>query len=398
MIPNRSIGINTALLSLAICSTVALADNDERVQPEHGSHVPTSLVIDLPLSTQSFWPPSELYDENGNFIVIGDLIKEVRPGVFQQVPHQAALVSKNSVPPLDANGVEDPNNWFGAAPKVIRNLNLRPGSPDLDVVLYSASFGPVAGSGGTPRIPRIGESRYNLNGEAIPCPDTFPTVTQRTNYFRPSYPLQQVPIAGFQGDGVQYDPDTGQPFDPKDASNIPSCAATGCPGEDAIDSRRTKPITLGEWLKAKGELKIELTQPNPKGQFTHAKFSVDLHDLIPNAVYAVWAARPRLVPQPGVWTRRHANPLAIPNVLITDSNGHVSREFEVANPFPDPATRRLRILGIAIHFHSDYQNWGACFSRFGPGVDVHTVFNTINSDPKVPGTIPDFTNFVTVAP
>jgi hypothetical protein len=394
MIRIRSIGIGTALLSLAICSSVALADNDDKY-PSHG---PTK-VIELPNSTQAFWPPGEVYDQNGDIIVIGDLLTEVQPGVFQLVPHQAALVSKETVPPLDKNGVEDPENWFGAAPKVIRKLDLSPGSPDLDMVLYTASFGPVAGSGGTPRIPKIGESKFNLNKELITCPDTFPTLAQRTNYFRPSYPLHQVPIPGFQGDGVEYDPDTGEPHPVNNATTDPSCAFNGCPGEDHIDFRRTAPITLGEWLKAKGTVKIELTQPNHKGQFTHAKFTVDVNNLIPNAVYTVWAARPRLVPMPGVWKRHHVNPIMIPNVVVTDANGHATREFEVPNPFPDPATdvQRQRIIGIAMHFHSDYQNWGACFSRFGPGVDVHTVFNTLNSPPKTPGGFPDITDFVTVA-
>ncbi len=396
MEPNRSTGRGLALLSLAVCSTVALADS---AQTQHSSRARNSVVIDLPVSTQAFWPPGEVVDENGNFIVIGGLLKEVRPGVIQYVPHQAALVSKDSVPPLDANGVEDPDNFFGGAPKVIRKLNLRPGSPDLDMVLYSASFGPAAGPGGAPRIPRAGESRFNLNKELVTCPEAFPTITQSTNYFRPSYPLHQVPILGFQGDGVAYDVETGEAHDPQNASNIPSCAATGCPGEDAVDARRTKPITLGDWLKSKGKVKIELTRPNRRGQFTHAKFSFELRDMLPNAVYTVWAARARQLPEPGVWKRRPVDPLDVPNVLITDSNGRVSREFEVANPFPAAATdtRRMRIVALAVVYHSAFQNWGACFSPYGPGVDVHTVFQTLNSTPEIPGTLPDLTNFVTVA-
>jgi hypothetical protein len=400
MIPKRFTGTRMALLSLAICSTVALADDNQRAGTEHWSHARNWMVVDLPVATQGpLWPPAEVTDENGNFLVVGTLLKEVRPGVVEMVPRQAALVSKETVPPLDANGVEDPDNWFGAPHKVIRPLNLRRGSPDLDLVLYSNSFGPAVGSGGAPRIPRIGESTYNLNKDLIICQDSFPTITQSTNYFRPSYPLHKVPVIGFQGDGVAYDPDTHEPYDPKSASNRPSCAATGCSGEDVVDTRRTKPITLGDWLRSDGEVRIQLTRPNRRGQYTHAKFRFELRDMLPNAVYTVWAVRERTIPVPGSWKRRDIDPLATPNILATDNHGRASAEWEVPNPFPAKATdtNKMRIIGLSVVMHSDYQPWGACFSRFGPGVDVHVVFNTLNVEADVPGTLPDMTNFVTVA-
>jgi hypothetical protein len=120
--------------------------------------------------------------------------------------------------------------------------------------------------------------------------------------------------------------------------------------------------------------------------------------MLPNAVYTVWVVRGRVLPFPGR-NPRVINPIATPNVLVTDAQGRATAQFEVGNPFPDSATdsRGMRIIALSMVYHSDKQNWGACFARFGAGVDVHVVFNTMNTQPKVPGTLPDMTDFVTVA-
>jgi hypothetical protein len=68
--------------------------------------------------------------------------------------------------------------------------------------------------------------------------------------------------------------------------------------------------------------------------------------------------------------------------------------FIVPNPFPDPATDTFgrRIAGLNIVFHSDMQNWGACFSRHPAGVDAHAHFSTFADGTQ------DFTDLITVAP
>lgn len=363
---------------------------------------PPSITMKLPVSTQGpLWPPAEVIDADGNYLLIGNALKEVAPGVVGMVPNQAVVVSKDTVPPLDSNGIEDSSNWFGAPYKILRTLDLSKGSPDLNITLRSLSFGPhTDGLTSSPRIPRLGESDYNMNKGMTICADNFPTIGQSTNYLRPSYALHEVPILGFQGDGVAYDPATGNSYDPKTASNDASCAATGCPGEDAVDTRRTKPITLGDWAKADGKLKIQLTKPNTLGRYTHAEFDFVMKDMLPNSIYTVWVVRGRQIPVAGVWKPRMIDPIATPNLIVTDNEGRAHAKFEADNPFPDPATdlRGMRIVGLSVVYHSDQQNWGACFARFGAGVDVHVQFNTLNQLPKVPGTLPDFTEFVTVAP
>jgi hypothetical protein len=380
-------------------SAASARGTDGASADENGRRHGPSITMKLPVSTQGpLWPPAEVTDADGNYLLIGNALKEVAPGVFGMVPNQAVVVSKDTVPPLDANGVEDSSNWFGAPHKILRNLNLQKGSPDLNIELRSLSFGPhTDGITSSPRIPRQGESQYNMNKGLTVCADNFPTIGQHVNYFRPSYPLNKVPVLGFQGDGVAYDPATGNSFDPQSASNDPSCAANGCPGEDPVDTRRTKPITLGDWARADGKLKIELTKPNRLGQYTQAEFDFTMKDMLPNSVYTVWVVRGRQLPFPGR-KPRVIDPIATPNVIVTDGDGRAHASFEVGNPFPDPATdvRGMRIIGLSVVYHSDQQNWGACFSRFGAGVDVHVQFNTLNKLPKVPGTLPDFTEFVTV--
>lgn len=341
-----------------------------------------------------FWPPSEVADEDGNFVLLGINLTSPGPGMISPEPNSAAIISKDTVPPLDANGKETPFNWFAAPYQTVRSLNLNAGSPDLNMVLYSHSFGPAEGDfGPAPRIPALGDSKFNLNGLLLVCKDLFPTAAQATNYKRPAFPLHQVPIWGFQGDGIGYDPETGAVVDPMIATG-PGCPFLGCSGEDKISFRREKPITLGEWLRAKGEVTIKLIRfDEVQGGFTHAKFDFEFRDLLPESVYTVWAVRPRNAPSQ-TQAQRPVAPLGIPNVIRTDRHGNVDVSFIVRNPFPDPKTDTFghRIAGLNIVFHSDAQNWGACFGRFGAGVDVHAHLSTFTD-----GTL-DFTNLVTVEP
>lgn len=386
----------SAVLMTSLSLTAANAEENSRRRARG-----PSLVMDLPVTTQGpVWPPSEVANKDGNLVLVGNLLTELSPGINGLVPNQAVIVDKNTVPPLNDEGIEDIDNWFGATHRVVRQLDLSRGSPDLDMVLYSLSMGPGISSSGNPRIPMVGDSNYNLNGDTPVCRDIFPN-SLSAQYFRPSFPLHRVPVLGFQGDGVAYNTTTGAPYDPMTASDDPSCAAQGCPGEDAVDSRPTKPITLGDWLKARGRLSIRLTKPNAEGQFTHARFRITMRKMLPNSLYTVWVVRPRQIPIPGVYERRDIDAIALQNVIVTDADGRGVGVFDVPNPFPDPETdsRGLRIIGLSVVYHSDHQTWGNCFARFGPGVEVHAVFNTLNRPGPTPGALPTLSDdFVTVDP
>jgi hypothetical protein len=309
--------------------------------------------------------------------------------VIAPTPSQALLVSKDTVPPLDSSGKEDFTNPIGAPYKVIRTLDLRPGSPDLNLELYTLSYGPFEGDfKGGPRIPRSGENRYNLNMARPSCVEVFPVASQRYNFTRPSYPLHRAPINGFNGDQIAYDVDTGLPIDPHLKSG-PGCGG-GCPGENEADHRRDTPITLGEWLKAKAEVTITLTRFNEQvDAYTAARFEFKFKDMLPNSVYTIWAVRLNaMLPHP---EERLPTPCGVPNVVTTDDKGNATFSTELMNPFPDPATDQqgMRVMVLAVIYHSDFQNWGSCPAHFGPGVDVHQVFNS-----SADGTM-NITDFVT---
>ncbi len=349
-------------------------------------------VVDLPVSTQGpLWPPSEMTNEDGDFLLVGIGLLEIE-GIPGGIPFfdQALLVSKDTVPPLDEDGNKS-TDWFLAHHDVIRPLDLSDGSADLDLVLHALSMGPPDEFGFT-RIPREGDSKYNLGTDRHPCQEHFASGDQRPVYSRARFPLHEVPIYGLQGDQIAYDVVTGEPFEPISRTG-PGCD-DGCPGEDLIDERpRREPITLGDWLQGNGKMIVRLRDFDADaGGYTAADFTVRVRNMIPNAVYTVWTIRPRrisgsdFVPQ--------ADPLGLPSMMVTNHRGAGRMSTRVINPFPDPTgpEGHLRIIGVIVAFHPDYQNWGACGGRLGAGVDLHSHLNTI-----VQGNV-DITDFITVAP
>ena len=338
-----------------------------------------SVRLQLGVTTQGpFWPPAAQLDDNGDFILIGNILTETRPGTVVPVPG-AAIISKDTVPPLDRRGREDFSNFFAAPYKVIRHLDLSPGSPDLSLMLHSVSWGPAEGDwgGGGPRMPRVGESRYNLNSfhtNGYVCREIFPAASQKRTYTRPSFPLHRVPIPGFQGDQVAYDVDTGEPFTPTFRSG-PDCPPGGCAGEDVLNYRREEPVTLGEWIRAQGSLTITLTNyKGVRGQgggYTAAIFDLQVRHLLPNSIYLMATIRTnQFEPRP---IRKLPDSSVLPNIVITDATGAGRLTRVIPHPFPDPATDGggLRIVGVGVGYKSDYTVFGACPVRFGAGVDIH---------------------------
>jgi len=391
---NRSLVLSRSLLALAaalllLVATPVLADGGHH---HHGNRGP-ALWVDLPVSTQGpLWPPADVTNADGDFPVVGIQLIEVDgiPGI--PVFDQAWLVSRDSVPPLDDEGNRILNNWFLASYDFVRPLDLSPGSPDLDMELFALSYGPPDESG-VPRIPREGDSAYNLFTGSDPCPEIYPTSVQRNTYTRPRYALNEVPIWGFQGDQVAYDIETGEPYTPNEKGGV--FCPDGCPGEDVIDFRpRREPITLGDWVEASGRLKVQLTDwDDEAGGWTAAWFDFRLKNMIPHGIYTVWTVRTRRVPNSDFTPQ--ADPIAIPSVITTDENGDARARFKVIHPFPDLETDfdLHRILGVVVAFHSDYQNWGACGGLIGNGVEIHTHLNSIAR-----GVVDFAPDFVTVPP
>ncbi|MDZ4349309.1 MAG: hypothetical protein U1A22_07235 [Xanthomonadaceae bacterium] len=384
--------VSAALLALSACGLPVLAMDGAKA----GGKAPM-LRVNIPKTTQGpLWPPSALVDANGDFIVVGIVLREDANGNVEMVFDQPALVDKHTVPPLDATGREDFSNPFGAPYRIKRYLDLSEGSPDLNIVVHTNSYGPHTGEfGGGPRIPREGETIYNLNSfhtRGENCPDLFPARSQRTSYTRPSYPLHQAPIWGLQGDQIAFDADTGDEFVPS-LRNGAECAPDGCPGEDPFMTRRQEPITLGEWLRTDVDLTVKLVDFDAVvGAYTAAEFEMVGRDMLPNSIYTVVAARASFLnPSP---IQKMPHPATVTSHIITDERGRGRVRFKMTHPFPDPAgdDAGLRLIGLGVGYKSDYSVFGGCSLRFGAGVDIHAAAFT-----AAQGNF-DFTPFVTQPP
>lgn len=386
----KSLAFALALPMLASVSAFA-ASFEEKSGP---AKVPTHKTIPLQVTTQApVWPPSEMMDENGNFVVVGMLLDRDASGNVLPRPG-AAIVSKDTVPPLNADGVEDFSNIFGSSHSIVRELDISQGSPDLRLKLYTSSFGPSVGNfGGGPRIPAAGKSKYNLNALPVTCAEVFPSESQKTTYIRDSFPLHRAPVLGFQGDQVAYDVNSGEKYDPMSGSG--QGCGSGCSGENMVDEFPIKkPVTLGKWLSAKAKVDIDLKDWDSRRRaYKSARFTLTVKDAMPNGLYTAWLVRANVAANQGKAEYRNPDPSNLPNVIVTDSHGDGKLEFELNNPFPNSKAdeKGLRVVGMAVDYHNDYQNWGACFSRFGAGVDIHAHWTSMAD-----GT-PDFTNFVTVS-
>ncbi|PCK01102.1 MAG: hypothetical protein COA42_23485 [Alteromonadaceae bacterium] len=387
----RNVKSIVSLITIALMGSATAGFSE----PNQQGNAANYLSVDLVNTTQGpLWPPAAFMDENGDFVLVGATLSQV-DGQVQLGFGQAAIVSKNTVPPLDENGVENFSNPFGAPYTILRQLDLSENSKDRDIKLYTNSYGPAKGDfGGGPRIPMQGESRYNLNGFSNPdgtnCPDIFPSMSQEDTFTRASFALEKAPIVGFMGDDVAYDVNTGEPYVPV-AKNGSECAPFGCEGEDKLHNRPDKSVTLGDWLAADVTMEVKLINyDRSRSSYTAAKFKVKAENLLPNAIYTVVATRSSFL-QPSPMPRLpHAASLT--SHMITDEKGRGTARFSIENPFPARETddAGTRIVAMALGLKSDYALLGGCTLRFGAGVDIHAVASTAAAG------VFDFTNFVTV--
>jgi hypothetical protein len=322
-----------------------------------------SINVSLNGTTQGpFWPPSEIVDQEGNFILIGGFIlTEVSPGKVVPIPNERGVtVSKDTKPPLK-DGKEDFSNPLGAPYQIIRELDLGPYGKDWELVPYSLSAGPFVGDfgGGRPRVPATGHSRYNLNANPLWNKVFLPVGHEDPNFQRPSYPLDQVPILRL--DEI-----------PRHIS-IGVGANNNGPG----DFRRRHSITLREFLAGQGRLAITPLSSGASSSFTGARFDFSLEGLLPHSLYGFWALHAASLLAPSNPNFILPIPLAVPNLIVTDRRGSASASFELQNPFPDQASDVVgnRLVAIAVLYYSDFQNWGAALSGIATGVNAHTVMS-----------------------
>lgn len=139
-----------------------------------------------------------------------------------------------------------------------------------------------------------------------------------------------------------------------------------------IDGKRhISPITLADWMKAKGLLKVIVNN------HTHiARFELEFKDLVPNSLYTIMCLRendfnPVQPTRPG--------PLGIPNIIMTDALGTGKYWAELHDPFPPMGLTGRRIINIILLFMSGRQSYGGAIGIHGLGGDVHAQLKLSNN-------------------
>lgn len=261
-----------------------------------------SRVYDLSVTTQGpAYPPSEIMDGKGDFVVIGRINRAGVDGAT--VPQWgAAVVSATSpVPPLGQH----------APYRIVRDLPAELTPDDAAITLYTLPL-------------PLPCNNYPMLFAPEQLPDAHRVV-------RRSYPLHEVPI-----------PDLRVEDGPK----------------------QRPPITLGQWVRARGQLEVTVPADRRTAEFTMA-----FTGLIPDSMYTVMSLREHDL-DPVRFTR--PGPLGVPNAFISDEHGMGYYRATLANPFPAPETPGAnRIINVVVLWMSYQRSYGGAIGHFGLGGDIH---------------------------
>lgn len=123
-------------------------------------------------------------------------------------------------------------------------------------------------------------------------------------------------------------------------------------------------VNLADWMEAKGELEVTLSEDQKK-----ARFDFVFEKMLPNSMYTIMSLRQKDL-DPESPTR--PGPLGIPNVFITDAEGNAEYHAELKNPFPDAAQHDSnRVINVVVLYMSCHQSYGGAIGLFGLGGDIH---------------------------
>lgn len=250
----------------------------------------------LAATTQGpLYPPAEVMDSAGNFVVVGMIATE------QGVEWGAAVVSPQS--PLPEFGQVAPY-------QIVRRLDGLAPCALQETVLYTLPL-------------PIPVNNYPM----LFAPEQRPAAHDDQ---RDSLPLHQGWIADYRvSDGL----------------------------------RATAPITLGNWLQAKGELQVTVAADQKS-----ARFDFTFSHLVPDSLYTVMSLRERdLHPE----NPSRPGPLGIPNVFITDASGSARFWAELPNPFPAASRESNRVINVVVLYMSARQSYGGAIGLYGLGGDIH---------------------------
>lgn len=240
-------------------------------------------------------------DENGNFIVIGRVNRLEKDGAVSSNWSRAIVSAESALPEFGKN----------LPYRIVRELPETLGPDDEGIVLHTLPL-------------------------PLPC-NNYPMVfapeqqPHAESMRRPSYAFHEVPIPDLrEEDGRKID----------------------------------QPITLGMWVKARGQLEVSLSIDRRM-----ANFHFEFDGLIPNSMYTVMSLRqhdldPRHPTRPG--------PLGVPNAFFTDNEGRARYFATLRNPFPHvdmPGANR--VVNVVLLWMSYQMNRGGAIGWFGLGGDIH---------------------------
>lgn len=255
-------------------------------------------VYTLSVTTQGpLYPPSEIMDPEGNFIVIGRI-----PGGGGSLAWAAAIVSGHTRPP----SFGEPGEY-----EVVRWLELGALGTNANTVLHTLPL-PLPAN----------------NYPMLFAPEQKPDAIYDQ---RPSFPLHEAPIPDLR---------------PQDGRRMMS------------------PITLGQWIQARGELAVAISNDERSAFFEFA-----FQGLVPDSVYTVMSLRQHDL-DPVEPTR--PGPLGVPNVFVTDSEGKAHYWARLPNPFPAPGIPGAnRVINVVVLFMSSQMSCGGAIGWYGLGGDIH---------------------------
>lgn len=162
-------------------------------------------LYELSVTTQGpTYPPSEVMDDDGNFIVIGRVNRRGPAGECLSEWSQAIVSASSMVPAFGEN----------LPYEVVRNLPERLTPTDEAIVLHTLPL-------------PLPCNNYPMVFAPEQCPEA-------TSVCRPSYPFHRVPIPDLR---------------PEDGPKV------------------TTPITLGQWCQARGHLELSVSENRKLGRF-----------------------------------------------------------------------------------------------------------------------------------
>lgn len=259
-------------------------------------------TLELSVTTQGpTYPPSEVMDAEGNFIVIGRINRSGPDGTVLSAWGGAIVGADSPVPEFGAN----------LPYQIKRELATELTPEDAALVLHTLPL-------------PLPCNNYPMLFAPQQCPDA-------ATMHKPSYPFHEVPIPDLR---------------------------------EADGRKLLQPVTLGQWVAARGRLRVALT-PDERA----ARFDFSFTGLIPHSLYTVMSLRqhdldPAHMSRPG--------PLGVPNVFVTDGEGRAEYSATLPDPFPGPdVVDGNRIINVVVLWMSYQMSHGGAIGYFGLGGDIH---------------------------